>query len=154
MRMAFRKTNRGTEKQTGILRAIKERRPQFRNTISAKSTWRALLSLMTRAAAVGGGVVILNPARPLLTSSAEANAEVAPESSKHLVSIEHYKYMPEVLTVPVGNTIEWKNGDDVPHTATSIQKGFHSGNLPTGGTWEFRATKPGEYFTIAPTTPI
>lgn len=125
--------------ESETVRAATERGLRSVNTPGAKSTRRAFLSLMTLVVAVTGGAVIENPGRPSLAAG-------APESSKHIVSIEHYKYMPEVLTIPVGDTIEWKNGDDVPHTATSIRKAFDSGNLPAGGTWEFHATKPGEYF--------
>lgn len=132
--------------QAQMVHAAKERGPGSMHTEGSKSIWRALFSLMTLAVAVTGGVVIENPGGPLLAAGAEANPEKTPELPKHIVSIQHYKYMPEVLTIPVGDTIEWKNSDDVPHTATSTQKGFDSGNLPTGGTWEFHTTKPGEYF--------
>ena len=36
----------------------------------------------------------------------------------HTVAIRELKFQPAVLTVKVGDTVEWKNDDIVPHTAT------------------------------------
>ena len=114
-------------------------------SVTKSKARRALLSSVVLTVAIAGAVVVQNPGGPLLAARPEENAGKTAQSTKHIVSIERYQYMPAVLTIRVGDTIEWKNDDDVPHTATSLQKGFDSGNLATGATWEFHATKPGEY---------
>ena len=65
----------------------------------------------------------------------------------HTVAIRELKFQPAVLTVKVGDTVEWKNDDIVPHTATSTKpKKFDSGILPVGSSWKYVATKRGTYF--------
>lgn len=65
----------------------------------------------------------------------------------HTVDIRELKFQPAVLTVKVGDTVEWKNDDIVPHTATSTKpKKFDSGILPVGSSWKYVATKRGTYF--------
>jgi plastocyanin len=64
----------------------------------------------------------------------------------HTVIIRDLKFQPAVLTVRVGDTVEWKNDDIVPHTATSTRpKKFDSGILPVGSSWKYVATKRGIY---------
>src|SRR6266849_9420180 len=41
----------------------------------------------------------------------------------HTVVIREVKFQPTVLTVKVGDTVEWRNDDIVPHTATSQNRG-------------------------------
>jgi plastocyanin len=65
----------------------------------------------------------------------------------HTVVIRELKFQPTVLTVKVGDTVEWKNDDIVPHTATSTKpKKFDSGILPVGSSWKYVVTKRGTYF--------
>ena len=66
----------------------------------------------------------------------------------HTVAISELKFQPPVLTVKVVDTVEWKNDDIVPHTATSTTKPkkFDSGILPVGSSWKYVVTKRGTYF--------
>ena len=66
----------------------------------------------------------------------------------HTVVIREVKFQPAVLTVKVGDTVEWRNDDIVPHTATSTAtpKKFDSGILPVGSSWKYVVTKRGTYF--------
>src|SRR6266849_1102818 len=41
----------------------------------------------------------------------------------HTVVIREVKFQPSVLTAMVGDTVEWRNDDIVPHTATSQNRG-------------------------------
>jgi plastocyanin len=67
---------------------------------------------------------------------------------------------PDVLKVKVGSTIKWTNYDSVEHNVTSEggvggNPSFASKNFGEGGTFEFKATKPGVIHyecTIHPTT--
>ena len=54
-----------------------------------------------------------------------------PAAAKHhFVLIRQVTFEPRVLTVGVGDTVEWKNKDIVAHTATSDKKGFDSSIIP------------------------
>jgi len=65
----------------------------------------------------------------------------------HTVVIREVKFQPTVLTVKVGDTVEWRNDDIVPHTATSTEpRKFDSGILPVGSSWKYVVTKRGIYF--------
>jgi plastocyanin len=65
----------------------------------------------------------------------------------HTVIIREIKFQPAVLTLKVGDTVEWRNDDIVPHTATSTEpKKFDSGILPVGSSWKYVFTKRGTYF--------
>ena len=68
-----------------------------------------------------------------------ANAEVK------AVVINHFKYQPDTLVIHAGDTVEWKNIDIVPHTATAVQKSFDSGRIATGASWRFTFTRKATY---------
>src|SRR4051794_29214353 len=52
------------------------------------------------------------------------------------VLIKDFKYQPPVLTVKVGDTIEWKNTDIFPHTVTAVDKSFGSATIKPGHSWK------------------
>lgn len=60
-----------------------------------------------------------------------------------VVKIKNYEFSPANLTVNVGDTVVWKNGDVTPHTATG--KGIDSGSIEAGGSWSFTAKKKGSF---------
>jgi plastocyanin len=47
--------------------------------------------------------------------------------------------------VPVGTTVTWINGDDVPHTIVANDKSFHSKVLDTDDRFAFTFTRPGTF---------
>ena len=55
----------------------------------------------------------------------------------HAVLMKDFKYQPSILAVKVGDTIEWKNADIVPHTVTAVDKSFDSGTISPGHSWKF-----------------
>lgn len=61
----------------------------------------------------------------------------------HRVEIVAMRYEPAVLEVAVGDTIHWTNADLVPHTATSREGTFDSGDLPPGSFWTVVITHDG-----------
>ena len=63
----------------------------------------------------------------------------------HTVVISGFKFQPDVLTVHVGDTIEWKNADIVPHTVTAVDRSFNSGGIAPGAKWKFVAKKAGTF---------
>jgi plastocyanin len=73
-------------------------------------------------------------------SSGSANSRVK------TVLIKQFKFQPDTLTVHVGDSVEWKNDDIVPHTATSLdEKTFDSGRIARSASWRFTVTKNGMY---------
>ncbi len=63
------------------------------------------------------------------------------------VTIHDYKFEPETVTLHQGDTVEWKNADNVAHTATEDgqKPAFDSGSLSTGATWRYVAATKGTY---------
>ncbi|MBV8273638.1 MAG: cupredoxin family copper-binding protein [Verrucomicrobia bacterium] len=65
------------------------------------------------------------------------------------VAIRDFKFEPATVTVHVGENVQWKNEDFVPHTATAdgeAQKpAFDSGTINTGAAWRYVASKKGTY---------
>jgi plastocyanin len=85
-------------------------------------------------ALVGGLASLLT----LLASSPVLGAE-------HAAEIGDGAFSPSTLTVSVGDTVTWRNADDRPHTVTSNDGAFDSGNLDPGVGFSFTFTKPGTY---------
>lgn len=63
------------------------------------------------------------------------------------VKIDNFSFGPQSLTVPVGTTVTWTNGDDIPHTVVSTDdaKTFKSKVLDTDEKFSFTFTKAGTY---------
>jgi len=66
------------------------------------------------------------------------------------VVIRGFKFEPATVTVRAGETVDWKNEDIVPHTATAdAEVGdkpiFDSGTIDTGAVWRYVARKKGTY---------
>ena len=61
------------------------------------------------------------------------------------VAITDGAFQPGSLTISVGDTITWTNEDDSPHTVTSVDGPFDSGNLDPGVGFSFTFREPGTY---------
>lgn len=65
------------------------------------------------------------------------------------VVIREFRFEPATVTVHEGDTVEWKNDDSVPHTATQDvedkEPAFDSGNIKTGASWRYVTQKKGTY---------
>ena len=64
---------------------------------------------------------------------------------EHDVEIGDSVFSPASLTIAVGDTVTWRNADDRPHTVTSSDGTFDSGNLDEGQGFSFTFTEPGTY---------
>ncbi|MCU1284323.1 MAG: Copper binding protein plastocyanin/azurin family [Acidobacteriales bacterium] len=73
------------------------------------------------------------------TTEKPATAPDAQQATTHTISITGFKFQPSELTVKVGDTVEWKNMDSMPHNAVAKDKSFDSGKLKTGMTGKFVA---------------
>jgi plastocyanin len=73
-----------------------------------------------------------------------ANAIAPPvASSIAQVSVRNLQFSPMSIEVKKGDTIEWKNDDLVPHTATSAA--FNSGTIASGQSWQHTFTQAGNF---------
>lgn len=62
------------------------------------------------------------------------------------ILIDHFNYQPDTLAIHVGDTVEWKNVDIVPHTATATdKKSFDSGPIAKGTSWRSTFNRKGTY---------
>jgi plastocyanin len=60
------------------------------------------------------------------------------------VKIDNFTFGPQWLTVKVGDTVTWTNGDDIPHTVVSIGH-YRSQALDSGERYTFTFTKRGTF---------
>ncbi len=58
-----------------------------------------------------------------------------PRARLHRVVIERFQFNPARLEIAAGDTVEWRNRDIVPHTATSQSGRWNSGTLAPDSTW-------------------
>lgn len=73
-----------------------------------------------------------------------------PASMKVEVEIEDFAFVPQTVTIKVGDTVEWKNRDAVEHTSTSGEPGmpdgiWDSGPLGEDDRFSFVFTQDGTY---------
>ena len=68
----------------------------------------------------------------------------AARCAESMVTIDNFTFAPAQLTVKVGDTVTWKNHDDIPHTVVSAGK-FRSKTMDTDNTFTFTFTSAGDY---------
>ncbi len=61
------------------------------------------------------------------------------------IEIKDFSFQPDSITVPVGTTIRWINGDQVSHTVTSNDGKFDSSAIEKDGQFNFTFSEPGTY---------
>jgi plastocyanin len=59
------------------------------------------------------------------------------------VAMKNMKFSPATIEIKKGDTVEWKNDDITPHTATSAT--FDSGSIAPDATWRHTFTAPGNF---------
>jgi plastocyanin len=72
-------------------------------------------------------------------------SDQSPAAAKGEVLIEHNKFSPEVLTVPVNSMVTWVNRDNMNERVESTTGLFNSGDISPYGTFSYRFTKAGSY---------
>ncbi len=78
----------------------------------------------------------------MLAAAGSAGAADAPTSD---VSIPGKLFEPARITVLLGTTVTWRNGDASNHTVTSEGDTFDSGYLAPGGSFSYTFAKQGHY---------
>ena len=68
-----------------------------------------------------------------------------PQTQTNVVEITNFSFQPGSITVSPGTVVTWVNNDPVEHTVTSGDGTFSSGNMATGGRFNFTFLKPGKY---------
>jgi plastocyanin len=61
------------------------------------------------------------------------------------VVIEGFAFNPAEINVPVGSSVTWSNQDSMTHTITARDNTFDSGNLPSGGTFNYTFEEKGTF---------
>lgn len=72
-------------------------------------------------------------------------AAVASDRSITDVNIKNFAFSPNNVTIKTGQTVRWTNQDSAPHTVTSDDGKFDSGQLANGKSFTFAFTVPGTY---------
>ncbi len=73
-----------------------------------------------------------------------AFASAAARPTTHAVTIENMAFAPATLRIQLGDEVNFKNSDLVPHTVTAKRSGgFDSGILPAGASWSLRPAAVG-----------
>jgi plastocyanin len=61
------------------------------------------------------------------------------------VKIDNFAFEPASLTIAKGTTVEWTNGDDVPHTVVEKKTRFKSKALDTDDRYRHTFNEPGSF---------
>ena len=78
----------------------------------------------------------------LVALSSGINAQQPPTAE---VKIGNFSFNPATLTVAVGTTVTWTNGDDIPHKVVSTDNVFKGKVLDTDEKFSYTFPKAGTY---------
>lgn len=93
-----------------------------------------------------GGLLAVVTAVALASATGAVITLASPAAAaSHEVQITDSAFATPVLTVQVGDTVTWNNVDDRPHTVTSEDGTFDSGNVDEGASFSFTFDQPGTY---------
>jgi plastocyanin len=93
----------------------------------------------------GSAVPVMIAVLLLLAGSRNVTATDQPSAANAAVKIDNFVFGPQSITVPVGTTVTWTNGDDIPHTAVSTDGVFKSKVMDTDEKFSYTFTKAGTY---------
>ena len=109
---------------------------------------KSKLALATFVLSVPLALIAATGCRSDASARGQANSDSAAPKVV-TVMIREFTFEPEILTVNEGDTVEWRNDDAVPHTATADGEAdkplFDSGNIQTGAAWRYAVQKKGTY---------
>lgn len=92
----------------------------------------------------GVAMLMISMLLPLLESQSIAASD-QPSAASAEVKIDNFSFGPQTLTVAVGTTVTWTNGDDIPHTVVSTDGVFKSKVRDTDEKFSYTFTKAGTY---------
>ncbi len=79
------------------------------------------------------------------TNQQTEQSKVSVQNSNHTVKILNFKYMPETLKIGSGETVQFVNQDEEPHTVTAKDGAFDSKALDTQQTWTHTFNQAGTF---------
>jgi plastocyanin len=97
------------------------------------------MSRSIRPLAILAAVLLPAALAPALGAGAERHA------AGKVVPIKDFEFAPAELTITAGDTITWENNGPRPHTATSLDGTFDSGNLDAGQTFSATFANAGTF---------
>ncbi|MGH7477346.1 MAG: cupredoxin domain-containing protein, partial [Longimicrobiales bacterium] len=106
----------------------------------AASRIRAGLGL-TLPVPLGGLLGLYAPREVASETVREAGGAPAPV----VLAIEDFAYLPAVIEIQRGATVEWVNRDDVVHTASADDASWDSGAIQPGQRWQATFDAPGRF---------
>jgi len=95
-----------------------------------KNTYFSLRLLI---AAIGASIIVSacgsssTPTAPTSSTAADVTVTIQGNNGSN-------SYAPNPVTMRVGQTIAWRNGDSITHTATQDSGGFNTGSIAAGAT--------------------
>lgn len=89
--------------------------------------------------------VLVAAAAFVADASALQVSAAAPDAAGPQVEINHHKFNPTTLTVPVGATVTWTNHDGDVHTVVSTAQKFSSRGIDNDESFSQKFTAPGTY---------
>lgn len=78
------------------------------------------------------------------TGTTQIETEKTSNPTTMTVTVSNFSFGPKEITVKVGDTVTWKNEDNVDHTATA-DNGSFDGDLPSDGEFSYTFSTPGTY---------
>jgi plastocyanin len=84
-------------------------------------------------------------ANPPAASSTQSSSSSSSSGGTVTVDMKNIAFSPNSVTVKVGQTVKWVNQDTVAHNVTAQSGAFKSTNFGPGGSFTFKATKPGTF---------
>jgi plastocyanin len=102
-------------------------------------------SVARRAMAMIGAIALSGSVATIAASGIALSLASPVAAASHSIAITDSAFRTAVLTVQVGDTVTWTNADDRPHTVTSQDGAFDSGNVGEGAAFSFTFTAPGTY---------
>jgi plastocyanin len=102
-------------------------------------------SVAWRALAMIGAIALSGSVATIVASGIALSTASPTAAASHNIAITDSAFGTAVLTVQVGDTVTWTNADDRPHTVTSQDGAFDSGNVDEGAAFSFTFTAPGTY---------
>jgi plastocyanin len=94
---------------------------------------------------VSNRLLIAITAALVLLLSHGGTGVVANAPTTHTVTIDGTAFNSPTLTVKVGDSIVWVNKDPFPHTVTSSDGKFDSGQIAPDKSWKYKASSKGEF---------
>src|SRR5215213_6716273 len=102
----------------------------------------------TDAPATGATAATDTPATaaPVETPADDAQSALAPAAAEFPVDIRDFAYSPNLIEIAAGDTVTWTNQDEVPHTATGVDRDvLQSGTITPGTSFSQDFPEGGEF---------